>query len=390
VKDRNPGNLDTEREYGARPVLRGQARFCVGQKALVRQGTHQSTIQIAPAIQREPDSPADVLFSPLMKLRVFTLLLASCIGVRAAEPAKGPNILLILADDLGYSDIGCYGGEVPTPNLDRLAAEGLRFSQFYNMARCCPSRAALLTGLYPHQAGVGDMVDDYARAVRDRLASPAYTDHLSSARRRSLSCSGPPAIAPGWLESGTLAIGRRNGPRRADFRARSSRWMARSITFGYGIQHNAPAKTMAEPPMALNGEPFSPPHEGWFSTDAYADFAAKFIRRTARGQPFFFYLAFNAPHWPLQAPADDIATLRERYTGGYDAIRAARLERLKTLGLISQATMLAPRPPNIPAWEKATEEQRADWSEKMAVYAAQIARMDAAIGRVLDTFARTR
>jgi arylsulfatase len=315
----------------------------------------------------------------------LSLFLAVCIAASAAEPAKRPNILLILADDLGYSDLGCYGGEIPTPNLDRLAAEGLRFSQFYNSARCCPSRAALLTGLYPHQAGVGDMVDNYALAVRNQLASPAYTDHLSSRTPTVAELLGAAGYRTGMAGKWHLGYRPEEWPVARGFQSSLVQIDGAMNYWGYGIQHNTPPKTLAEPPMAHNAESFSPPREGWLSTDAYADFAASFIREQgAGGQPFFFYLAFNAPHWPLQAPTEDIEAQRRRYAAGYDAIRSARLDRLKTLGLIPQSTTLAPRPQKIPAWEEAAEEQRTDWREKMAIYAAQITRMDAGIGRVLD------
>jgi arylsulfatase len=324
---------------------------------------------------------------PLRLCLLVFLALASL--ARAADPQR-PNILVILADDLGFSDLSSYGGEIPTPNLDELAKSGVRFSHFYNTARCCPTRAALLTGMYPHQAGVGHMVDAYAQAARAKLASPAYTDHLSKNTPTIAEILGAAGYRTGM--SGKWHVGYR--PDELPF----ARGFQRSLVqidgamnyWGYGIQHNSPPGEKAEPPMARDGQPWSPPREGFFSTDAYADFAMEFIGDASPSrEPFFFYLAFNAPHWPLHAPAEDIAPHRARYEAGYDVIRAERLARLKKLGLISSDAVLSPRLPRLPSWEEATPEQRASWTEKMAIYAAQISRMDAAIGRVISRLRET-
>src|SRR5687767_2261873 len=222
-------------------------------------------------------------------MKLYPLLAAvvivACAGqLRAADPPR-PNIVVILTDDMGFSDLGCYGGEIATPNLDALAAGGVRFTQFYNTARCCPSRAALLTGLYPHQAGVGHMVDAYAAKQRERLKSPAYTDRLSTH---------VPTIAELLRIVGyrTLMVGKWHlGYRPEEWP--SARGFDRSFAliegamnyYGHGIQHT---RKVADPPMELDGRPFTPPREGFFATDAFTDHAVKLIREQKAGAAPFF------------------------------------------------------------------------------------------------------
>jgi arylsulfatase len=308
------------------------------------------------------------------------------INAQDAPAAQRPNVVVILADDLGYSDLGCYGSEIPTPNLDRLAAGGLRFTQFYNNARCCPSRAALLTGLYPHQAGVGGMIDNYARAARDQLNSPAYSDHLSP------SC---PTIAQVLRSAGyrTLMCGKWHlGYRPAEWPVR--RGFDRSLVqidgamnfFGPGVQHQPGRR----PPMALDDRPYDPPDEGFFSTDAFSDRAAEWITDAANANtPFFLYLAYNAPHWPLHAPDADVAKHRGKYRAGFQAVRAARHKRQLALGVADERWGMAPMDRGrVAPWDQLSEAERDEWDLKMAVYAAQVERMDAGIGRVLDAVRR--
>ena len=328
-------------------------------------------------------------------LTLVTLLITS--PTRAADPAQAPapapplasrpNIVIILVDDLGYSDLGCYGSEIPTPNLDRLAQSGLRFTHFYNAGRCCPSRAALLTGLHPHQAGVGCMIDGYAKSVRDQLDSPAYADHLSP------SC---PTIAELLRAGGyrTLMCGKWHlGYRRLQWPAR--RGFDRSLVqidgamnyFGPGVQHT-PGDV---PPMALNDQPFTPPRENFYATDAYTEQAVEWLTEAAaEKKPFFLYLAYSAPHWPLHAPAQDIARHLGKYRDGWEAVRKARHRRQLQLGVADAKWGMAPpdRGPHKP-WHELTDAQRDEWDLRMAVYAAQVERMDAGIGRVLEALRQT-
>ncbi len=315
--------------------------------------------------------------------RVFLSLVFAWLCFSAAA-AQRPNILLILADDMGFSDIASYGGEIHTPNLDQLAAHGIRFTQFYNAARCCPSRASLLTGLYPHQANVGDMVDEYARHARETLDTPAYSDHLNPHT---------PTIAEALRGAGyrTFMAGKWH------LGYRTNEWpYARGFDhsfaviegamnyYGFGMQHTG---IITNPPMALDDHVFVPPRDGFFSTDAFTDHAIQFIKDEKKSsQPFFMYLAYNAPHWPLQARPETIARYRGTYKKlGWDKIREQRYERLQKLGIIDARWPLAPRAPRVPAWEKASPQQQDDWDEQMAVYAAQVEELDTAIGRVLKT-----
>ncbi len=303
--------------------------------------------------------------------------------------SERPNIILILADDMGFSDIGCYGSEIRTPNIDRLAKNGLRFTQFYNCARCCPSRAALMTGLYPHQAWVGDMVDEYARPAREQLKSRAYSDHLNPYA---------PTIAEALHESGYRTG--MSGKWHLGYRTNEwpcARGFARSFAviegamnyYGFGMQHTG---AVTNPPMALDKQVYIPPREGFFSTDAFTEYAVSFIKEAKTNrQPFFLYLAYNAPHWPLHARLETIAHYRGKYkTVGWDKLRERRHERLKELGLIDGRWPLAPRPPQIPAWEQATAEQQLRWDEQMSIYAAQVEEMDAGVGKVLQALKKIK
>ncbi|MPY90572.1 MAG: sulfatase-like hydrolase/transferase [Luteitalea sp.] len=296
------------------------------------------------------------------------------------RPETRPNIVLIMADDMGYSDIGSYGGEVDTPNLDRLAAEGIRFSQFYNAARCTPTRASLLTGLYPHQAGLGHMPDGYATLVRKTFNSQSYTDHLAY---------DTPTIAEMLRNGGyrTFMVGKWHlGYDRPQWPVdrgfdRSFALIAGAMNYyGYGLQLSGKVQ---DPPMAVDDHVYSPPRDGFFSTDAFSNHAAAFIREHEGAEPFFLYLAYNAPHWPLHAPAEDVAKYRGRYMKGWDQIRRERYRRLVDLGLISRKWDLAPRPDRVPPWASVTEQEEEQWDLEMSIYAAMIERMDAGIGRVL-------
>lgn len=320
----------------------------------------------------------------ILRAMVFTVACTSLLAITlasAATPAR-PNIVVILADDLGFSDIGCYGGEIRTPNLDSLAAEGVRFSQFYNGARCCPSRAILMTGLYPHQAGVGDMVDEYARKLREHLNTPAYSDRLNP---------NTPTIAEvlrlaGYRTgtSGKWHLGYRPNewPAARGFDSAFGVIEGAMNYYGFGMQHTG---VITNPPMALNHDPYIPPRDGFFATDAFTDYAVKFIEDSAGDpKPIFLYLAYTAPHWPLHARPEDIAKYRGTYKKvGWDDLRAQRLDRLRNLGLVEQNLELAPRPDNVRAWEAATPQRQDQWDEEMSIYAAQTEEMDRGIGHVL-------
>ncbi len=298
---------------------------------------------------------------------------AGCTGAlrESGREARRPNVLLILADDLGYSDIGSYGSEIRTPNLDRLAREGVRFSRFYNTARCSPSRASLLTGLYPHKAGVGFLTSRWAQQIRDTLGAPGYLDHLSPnsvTLAEVLKTSGYRTYMAGKWHVGQE---RPHWP--------VDRGFDESLVVLEGYDYFQPARCE----WARNGERFAPDSSGFYTTDALTDEAVHFLQGHPENEPFFLYLAYTAPHWPLHAPEADIARYEGRYMAGWDTVRSHRYERLRQAGLIGPESALSPPHPEAPRWETLSAEEKRHWDRRMAVYAAQIEIMDEGIGRVL-------
>lgn len=285
-----------------------------------------------------------------------------------------PNILLILNDDMGYSDIGCYGGEVETPNLDRLARHGLRFTQFYNTARCSPSRASLLTGLHPHQTGIGILTYDsgpegYAGNLNQRCATIAEV--LKTAGYRTY-------LSGKWHVSSNLTQPTDSWPLQRGF----DEFFGTIIGAGSFYDPN----TLTRGNQNVEHEARQP---GFFYTDAISDEAVRFLKdhQTRHGdQPFFEYVAYTAPHWPLHAHDEDIAKYKGRFDAGWDQLREERLERLVQSGILDERWKLSGRDPSQPAWSEA--EHKAWLARCMEVYAAQIDRMDQGIGRILDELER--
>jgi len=282
-----------------------------------------------------------------------------------AAPIR-PNIVLILADDMGFSDAGCYGGEIHTPNLDRLASGGLRFSQFYNCALCGPSRAALMTGLYPHQAGVTNwtgLLNNRCVTVFELLKQAGYA--TCAVGRLDM------VTAENWHDPAMIA-----------------RYVDRFLG---STGHTGPGnyfKAVRGADFFCDGKPYRLPAES-YKTDLITDFAAKFITEAATNtQPFFLYMAHYAPHWPLHAKPEEIARYRELYRKlGWDQARAGRYKRLVDLGLISANCQLSPRDPRVPAWQEA---QHRDWeAERMATFSAQVDSLDQSVGRIMDTLQRS-
>ncbi|MBW3543351.1 MAG: sulfatase-like hydrolase/transferase, partial [Planctomycetes bacterium] len=287
---------------------------------------------------------------------VLSIVLLSADGF--AAPATGrPNIVLVMADDMGWSDPGCYGGEIPTPHIDALAAQGLRFTQFYNNAICGPTRASLLTGLYCQQVGHrGDRWNepkDFSRCV-------TIGEVLQAAGYRTLMVGKWQGRDPA-LERG---FDRFFGP-----------MCQGKISYFHEVENN---------PFYLDARRWSFPESGFYMTEAFTDYAVEFLNEAARDdRPFFLYVAYIAPHWPLHAREADIAPHRERYRRhGWEHWRAARFERQREMGLIPEAWRLSPRPAQVPDW---TNSPHKDWqAERMAVYAAQVAGVDRGVGRILD------
>lgn len=297
----------------------------------------------------------------------------------AQQAVSPPNIILMLVDDMGFSDLGCYGSEIRTPTLNRMAESGLRFTHMYNGARCCPARASLLTGLHPHQAGVGHMALD--------LGVPGYQGYL-----------GPNCV--------TIAEVLRD---RGDRTLMSGKWHVggnyRSLdpeswkVIAGDAKHPIPTQrgfdrffgilnglgSFFDPATLMDRDGFiraeSP---DFYITDAITDKAIEMVQESAKmGKPFFLYLAYTAPHWPLHAFEKDIAKYEGTYRRGWDAIRTSRHEQLKGMKLLDEKWPISPRDEGAPPWE---EVQDKDWEAmKMAVYAAQVDRVDQCIGRLLAT-----
>lgn len=298
-------------------------------------------------------------------LLIATLLAIFAAASPGAAPAR-PNIVVILVDDMGFSDIGCYGGEIPTPNLDTLASNGLRFTQFYNTGRCCPTRASLLTGLYPHQAGVGHMMTDQGLdGYRGRLSDSCVT--LAEALK--------PA---GYFTamSGKWHAGQEQGV------TPWTRGFDRSLNAaagGFFFPEGPRAKLFLNGEAIANDDPRLP--KNWYSTDLWTTFGLRFIDEAlAERKPFLLYLAHNAPHFPLQAPAEEIAKFRGAYKAGWGALRDQRIQRQRELGIIDPAWEKSPRPQEVKLWRDHPAEAQDRFDHIMAVYAAVVSRMDKAVG----------
>lgn len=297
-------------------------------------------------------------------------------GASAAPAARRPNILIILADDMGFSDAGCYGGEIETPNLDRLAANGLRFTQFYNTARCWPTRSSLLAGYYAQQIRMDPpkgRLPTWARLLPHYLKPLGYRCYHSGKWHVT---GAPKPVAHGGFD--------------------------RSYWFEDWDRYFSPVKHFEDDQLL----PPVKPDSGYYATRVFADHAIKCLKEHAKdhaGRPFFSYLAFISPHFPLHALPEDIARYRDRYLAGWDIVRQRRWQRLREMGVVNCGlaaldTKLAPRyfkrelleivgPGEIEhalAWEGLTDQQRRLQATKMAIHAAMVDRMDREIGRLLD------
>lgn len=295
-------------------------------------------------------------------------LIAATQDVFAGESAKRPNIVLIMADDLGFSDLGCYGSEIATPNLDRLAAGGMRFTQFYNTGRCCPTRASLLTGLYPHQAGVGHMESDFG--------VPGYRGYLND---RCVTIA-EVLRAAGYR---TLMTGKWNvGPRRPHWP------VDRGFDHYFGLLRGAsnyfdpkigPRRNASE--FAMDAESVTTFAPDFYATDAFTNYAVRWLGEQNAERPFFLYVAYTAPHSPLHARPEEITKYRGKYLEGWEVIRKRRHQRMVEAGIIDSRWPLSPQDSQVPAWSELPDQDARGL--KMAVYAAQIDRMDQGIGKIL-------
>lgn len=305
----------------------------------------------------------------LPALAALLLLLPGALPAAENNPAK-PNIIVILVDDMGFSDIGCYGSEIPTPNIDKLAAGGLRFTQFYNTSRCCPTRASLLTGLYAHQTGVGHMVEDNGKpGYRGRLNDNCVTlaDVLDGANYFT-------------AMSGKWHVGQNYGV------VPWERGFQRSLNApagGFYYSTDPRAELYLNGKKLANDDPSLP--KNWYTTDLWTDYGIKFIDEAqAAKKPFFLYLAYNAPHFPLEAPQDEIAKWRGKYMVGWDKLREQRNAKQIQLGVVDKAWPISPRPEVVKAWDSLKPEEQDRFDHIMATYAAVIAHMDAGVGRLVE------
>jgi len=313
----------------------------------------------------------------MLRYLIVVACLVGGVSTTFAE-APRPNIIVILSDDMGFSDIGCYGGEIETPHLDGLAANGLRLTQFYNTARCCPTRASLLTGLYPHQAGVGHMMDD--------AGLPGYRGNLNQSCRTIAEMLNPAGYR-------SYAVGKWHVTRHTAANGPKHNWpLARGFDRYYGTIHGAGSfydpsalvrdNTMISP---FADEQYQP--KTYYYTDAIADHAVRFVAEHEQQhakKPFFLYVAFTAAHWPMHALPEDIAKYHGKYDAGYEPIRQRRFAKATKLGLIDRNQAMTP---GAESWEQVPDKR---WEAAgMEVYAAMVDRMDAGIGKLIAELKRT-
>lgn len=310
--------------------------------------------------------------------RTLSIVALAAMGAVGWAAGSRPNVVIILTDDMGISDIGAYGSEIKTPNIDRLAEGGKKFTQFYNTARCCPSRAALLTGLYPHQAGVGHMLWD--------TGYPGYAARLSS---NSITI----AEALRTANYKNYMVGKWHLSDRVPDPKDNAAWpLQRGFDRFYGtIQGYG---SFMDPASLTRDNTYITPMndpeyktDSYYYTDAISDNAVKYLqdhKKNSPDAPFFLYVAYTAAHWPIQAPDDAIAPYRDMYKDGYEPVRQQRWERMKQLGLVDDVSEPSE---TIGDWESKTDKQ---WeAERMQAFAGMISRMDEGIGKITKQLAST-
>lgn len=305
-------------------------------------------------------------------IKRFFLLCSLWFSVSAVADDR-PNIVLVMVDDMGYSDIGCYGGEIPTPNIDRLAADGVRFSQFYNAARCCPTRASLLTGLYQHQTGIGHMMSE------GRFNFDYGVDGYKGQLNRSCVTLADLLGSAGY---DTWMTGKWHLGDEMDDRPLQRGWDkfygSLSGAFSYFMPHG-------DRHLMEGNTPLPPPDpDNYYTTDAFTDKAIDWIEGQQDDKPFFLYLSHNAPHWPLHAKQEDIQQFVGKYMKGWDAIRKERFERQVEMGLFDESLGVSPRDPTVRPWSEVPEDQKQRSDYRMAVYAAQVYSIDENMGKLIQ------
>ena len=297
---------------------------------------------------------------------LFSTILCSFLTFAQNGAPKKPNILVILTDDMGYSDIGCYGSEINTPNIDKLAANGIRFTHFYTTPRCSPTRASLLTGLYSHQAGMGHL-------STENFTQAGYVDDLSK---------NAVTMAEVFQQAGyaTYMTGKWHIAKNTKKEGDRTNWpLQRGFQRFFGTLNGS--GSYYDPGTLMSNNTFIPPAKNFYYTNAISDTAVKFIQEHPSDKPFFFYVAFTGAHWPLHAPEEAIKKYNGVYEKGWDEIRKQRFNKLKQFGIIDNRAVLTERSVTIPAWEN---EPLQNWQvRRMQVYAAMIDIMDQGIGRII-------
>ena len=301
---------------------------------------------------------------------IFTAITLNGFSQAKSAGNSKPNIILILADDLGFSDIGAYGSEIQTPNLDRLASQGLRLQEFYNNSICAPTRASLLTGQFQHKAGVGYFANN--------LGLPAYQGYLnpeSLTLAEVLKTQGYTTLMSGkWHVNGE----NESYPWQRGFD--HSLTLENGSYFDQGDFNGGPKR-----PYFEDGKPYLLAPGTYYQTDVITDHAVKYLEEAGKkNKPFFLYLAYTAPHWPLHARPEDIAKYKGKYDIGWDELRRQRFARQKQLGIIGQDAKLSVKNADIYDWSRLSYDQKKLWSGKMEVFAAMVDRMDQGVGKVLD------
>jgi len=317
-------------------------------------------------------------------LLLFHLLVLTGCNTQVVK-SEMPNIIVILADDMGFSDVGSFGAEfIQTPNLDRLAEEGLIMTQFYNAARCCPSRASLLTGQYPHTAGMGGMTDqdvgvpshygylpDNVITISEVLSQNGYHTYTSGKWHIGDEESHRP-MNYGFDHCFSFINGAGSYFDNKNYRNKDWPWGGRQLV------------------QMLDNEEFEYPDSGIYKTDLFTDYALEYIQEASDGQkPFFLYLAYTAPHWPLHALPEDIAKYKGVFDVGWDSLRLLRFQNQIESGLIDPKFELSGRTEGVPAWNSLDLADKEKYTRMMEVYAAMIDRMDQNIGRVISQLEKT-
>ncbi|WP_290867094.1 arylsulfatase [Aquabacterium sp.] len=316
--------------------------------------------------------------SSLVGLTVAMLgIQASAADLPASKPAARPNVLLIVADDLGFSDLGAFGGEISTPNLDALAREGLRLTDFHTAATCSPTRSMLLSGVDNHLAGLGSMAE---LTVEEQRGKPGYEGYLNERVLpfpQLLRQAGYRTYMAGkWHLGLTEAL------------SPAARGFEKSFALLRGADDHVaqPWNTKIDPanPWYREDGKLTTVPADFYSSNFYADKLVSYLKAGQGDEkPFFAYLTFTAPHWPLQAPADVIAKYEHRYEAGYDALRAERIARQKALGILPKDFQPAPPSPNFPRWNRLSPAQQKQEARRMAIYAAMVDLLDQNVGKVI-------